>query len=172
MAMKVTKKVRKQIRQQVIQVKRVQTIEDFIVDHVDPVECPVKHHFTENEGDGLNICCREFMVPAGTVLTGTIYKIECFWVMVKGRMRLVEGDHTREIEAPCLLKNVVGIKNCGYAYEDCLFYGFVPNKSNSRDLIEIINGFSLLPAEQIMGMGANKQEDNYKKRLLYNVLNG
>ena len=165
MAMKVTKKVRKQIRQQVIQVKRVQTIEDFIVDHVDPVECPVKHHFTENEGDGLNICCREFMVPAGTVLTGTIYKIECFWVMVKGRMRLVEGDHTREIEAPCLLKNVVGIKNCGYAYEDCLFYGFTPNPNNSRDLEEVLNVFSALDANLIQGMPGNKQQLNYERRL-------
>ena len=149
-----------------IQVKRVQKIEDFLQENVDPVECPVKYHFTENNGDGLDMACREFLVPAGTVLTGTIYKIECFWVMVSGSMRLVEGDHTREIKAPCLLKNVVGQKNCGYAYEDCLFYGFWPNPDNSRDLETILNLFSAIPANEIQGMPGNKQELNYQKRLV------
>jgi hypothetical protein len=171
MSQKVTKKQRKSARQLSIQVKKVQVIEDFIVENIDPVECPVKHQFTDNDGFGLNVSCREFMVPAGTVLTGTIYKIECFWVMIKGRMRLIEGDHTREIEAPCLLKNVVGIKNCGYAYEDCLFYGFTPNPNNSRDLEEVINIFSALDANLIQGMPNNQQQKNYEKRMLEHAIN-
>jgi|APLak6261658528_1056013.scaffolds.fasta_scaffold03374_3 hypothetical protein len=153
-------------RQLAIQIKRVQIMEDFMIDNIDPVECPVNHQFTDNKNTELNTYCREFFVPAGTILTGTIYKIECFWFLVKGRMRLVEGDHTREIEAPCILKNVVGIKNSGYAHEDCLFYGVIPNPKNTRDLHEIVNIFSALPAEQIQGMGGNKQELNYQKRLL------
>lgn len=164
--MKITKKQRKAQKQLSIQVKRVQKIEDFLIDYIDPVECPVNHQFTDNKDDKMNVCCREFMVPAGTILTGTIYKIEVFWFMAKGRMRLVEGDHTREIQAPTLLKNVVGIKNSGYAYEDCLFYGFIPNPTNSRNLIDIINSFSAIPAEQIQGMPDNKQEANYQKRLI------
>jgi hypothetical protein len=165
MSKKVTKKQRKSSRQLSIQVKRVQKIEDYLIDNVDPIECPVKHHFTDNEGTGLNVCCREFLVPKDTILTGTIYKLECFWVMVTGRMRLVEGDHTREIEAPCLLKNVVGTKNSGYAYEDCLFYGFTPNPTNSRDLHEVINTFSAIDANEIQGMPGNRQQLNYQKRL-------
>lgn len=165
MSVKITKKQRKSKRQLSIQVKRVQIIEDNLIEHFDPVECPVVHHFTDNNESGLNTCCREFLVPAGTVLTGTIYKIECFWVMVKGRMRLLEGDHTREIEAPCLLKNVVGTKNSGYAYEDCLFYGITPNPNNSRDLEEVLNIFSAIPANEIQGMSGNKQMLNYQRRL-------
>jgi hypothetical protein len=166
MAKKVLKKDRKKARSLIIQKARVQKIEDFMIEHVDPVECPVKHHFTDNEGTGLNVCCREFMVPKGTILTGTIYKIECFWVMVSGEMRLVEGDHTREIKAPCLLKNIVNTKNSGYAHTDCLFYGFTPNPNNSRDLEEVINIFSAIDAKQIQGMSENKQQLNYEKRLL------
>jgi hypothetical protein len=166
MAKKILKKDRKKARSLIIQKARVQKIEDFMIEHVDPVECPVKHHFTDNEGLGLNVCCREFMVPKGTILTGTIYKIECFWVMVSGEMRLVEGDHTREIKAPCLLKNVVNTKNAGYAHTDCLFYGFTPNPNNSRDLEEVINIFSAIDAKQIQGMSENKQQLNYEKRLL------
>jgi hypothetical protein len=98
--------------------------------------------------------------------TGTIYKMELFWVLVKGKMRMVEGDHTRDIEAPCLLKNVVNTKNAIYAYEDCLFYGFVPNPNNSRDLEEICNIFSATPANQIMGFPGNRQQANYAKRML------
>jgi len=101
MSKKVTKKQRKQLS---IQVKRVQKIEDFLIENTDPVEGPVKNHFTDNDGSGLNIYCREWLLPKGNIFTGTIYKLECFWVMVTGRMRLVEGDHTREIEAPCLLR--------------------------------------------------------------------
>jgi hypothetical protein len=166
--MKITKKQRKAKRSLIIQKARVQRIEDCLVD-MDPAECPVVHHFTDNEGDGLNICCREFSVPKGTVLTGTIYKLQCFWVMVKGTMRLVEGDHTRDIEAPVLLKNVVGTKNAGYAYTDCLFYGFTPNPANSRDLEEVINIFSAIDALEIQGMPMNKQQLNYQKRLGHEV---
>jgi hypothetical protein len=168
--MKITKKERKKERTLIIQKKRVQKIEDYLTENIDPVECPVKHHFTDNEGTGLNVCCREFLVPKGTILTGTIYKLECFWVMVKGRMRLIEGDHYREIEAPILLKNVVNTKNAGYAYEDCLFYGFTPNPNNSRNLEEVINIFSAIDANLIQGMPGNVQQQNYEKRQL--CLNG
>jgi hypothetical protein len=167
--MKITKKQRKTLanhnKQLTIQRKKVQVIEDFITDNVDPVQCPVKHYFTDN-GGGLDVSCREFMVPSGTILTGTIYKIECFWVMVSGKMRLIEGDHTREIESPCLLKNVIGIKNAGYAHTDCLFYGFTPNPKNSRDLYEVLSVFSATDPNLIQGMPGNVQQANFEKRSL------
>jgi hypothetical protein len=170
MSKKVTKKQRKSSRQLSIQVKRVQKIEDYMIDNVDPIECPITHYFTNNEGFGLNVCCREFELPKDTVFTGTLYKLECFWVMVKGKMRLVEGDHTRDVEAPCLLKNVVGTKNSGYAYEDCLFYGFTPNPNNSRDLHEVINTFSATDADEIQLMPGNRQQLNYQKRLEHETI--
>jgi hypothetical protein len=170
--MKITKKQEKALRnidrdqrQLTIQRSRVQAIEDFIIDNVEPVDCPTKHYFTDNPDSRLNAYCREFFVPSGTIVTGTIYKIECFWFLVRGRMRLIEGDHTREIEAPCMLKNVVGIKNCGYAHTDCLFYGVIPNPDNTRNLVDICNSFSVLPAEEIMDMGGNKQQLKHKERL-------
>lgn len=167
--MKTTKKQRKAQRQLIIQKNSVTRIEDYLINNVDPVECPVVHHFTNNEGRNLNICCREFHVPAGTVLTGVIYKLECFWLLVKGRMRLIEGDHTRDIKAVTLLKNVVGTKNAGYAYEDCLFYGFTPNPNNSRDLEEVINIFSATPACEVQGFPGNKQQLNYQRRLGHEI---
>ena len=169
MSLKVTKKERKAKRSLIIQKQRVTKIENYLMENTEQVECPVNHYFTDNEGDGLNICCREFSLPADTIATGTIYKLECFWVMIKGRARLVEGDHTRDIEAPCLLKNVVNTKNAVYAYEDCLFYGFTPNPNNSRNLEEVVNLFSAIPANEVMGFPGNKQKLICDKRMLENA---
>ena len=163
--MKLTRKEKKAKRSLAIQGKRVQSLEDFMVSHVDPVICPSEFFFTDNKEKGLNIACKSFFVPKGTVVTGVIYKIEVFWVMVLGKMRIIEGDHERDIEAPQLLKNLPDIKNGGYAYEDCLFYGFTPNPQNSRDLEEIINIFSKTPANEVQGFSGNKQMKNYQARL-------
>lgn len=164
--MKITKKERKKNRQLTIQRHRAQKIEDYLINYVDPVECPVVHHFTDNEQTELNTYCREFFIPAGVVLTGLIYKLEVFWVLVTGSLRMLEGDHVKDVYAPCLLRNVVGTKNGIYAYEDCLIYGFIPNTKNSRDLEEVINIFSATPAKEVQGMSANKQQLSYEKRLL------
>lgn len=164
MSIKLTKKYRKNQRQLTIQRSKAQRLEDCLV-NIDPVECPVVHHFTNNEQDELNTYCREFHMPKGTVLTGLVYKIEVFWVMVKGRMRMLEGDHSIDVEAPCLLKNSVGTKNALYAYDDCLFYGIVPNPTNTRNLEDAINMFSATPACEVQGMPMNKQQLNYQKRL-------
>jgi hypothetical protein len=164
--MKITKKQRKVCRKLTIQASRVQKIEDFLIENADPVECPVNHYFTESNGNGLDMVCREYFMPAGTLITGTLYKIELFLVMVSGSMRMVEGDHTRDVVAPALLKNKVGQKNSWYAFEDCLIYGFWPNPDNSRDLDTVLNLFSSVPANELQGMPANKQQLNYQQRLL------
>jgi hypothetical protein len=161
---KVLKKERKQRRQLEIQRRTVQRLENLMIECVDPVICPVKHHFTKNKEPGLNTYCREFFAPAGTVITGTVYKIETFWVLATGKMRLVEGDHTKEIEGPCLMKNAVGVKNAGYAHTDCLLYGITPNPSGGDSVEDAINVFSVLDAKKIQGMGENEQELNFAKR--------
>lgn len=164
MAQKITKKQQKAKRSIIVQKSRVQKIEDVLV-NVDPLILPIAHHFTDNDQQDMNVCCRDFFMPANTLLTGTIYKIEMFMVLVQGKMRVVEGDHYRDIEAPCLMKNVVGQKNSWVAFEDCRIYGFIPNPDNTRAIHEIVNIFSELPAEEIQGMGANKQEMNHQKRI-------
>lgn len=170
MSQKIAKKDRVRIdranRQLEIQKRRVTKLEDFLSENSDPVTCPISHHFTDNEQPELNSYCREMIFPAHHVLTGTIYKIECFMFLVKGSMRIVEGDHVRDIYAPCMIKNSVGTKNSWYSYEDCHLFGVTPNPTNSRDLHEVINTYSAIPAEEIQGMGANKQELNYKTRLV------
>jgi len=147
-----------------VQRERVQRLEDYIVENIDPVTCPTEHYFTDNE-PGLNVCLRSFFLPAGVVITGTIYKIEVFWILVSGRIRIVEGDHTRDLEPGAIVKNLVGIKNSWYAYEDSMIYGFVPNPTNTRSITDIINTFSEIDASEIQGMGANRQEINYQKRI-------
>jgi hypothetical protein len=154
-----TRKVRKAQHDLIIQKAIVQKIEDFLINYVDPVECPVKHHFTDG------ICCREFFMTAGTLLTGTIYKIELLMVLAKGSLRIVEGNHTRDLTAPCLMKNSVGQKNSWFAFEDTLIYGFIPNPDNLHNIGDIINIFSAIDAREIQNMGNNKQQINYQKRL-------
>jgi hypothetical protein len=104
-------------------------------------------------------------MPAGTAATGLLYKIECFWFLVSGKLRIIEGDSYKDVEAPYMFKNVVGIKNAVYSYTDCHFYGVTPNPTNTRDMIEVINTYSSTPAKQVQNMGENKQQLNFQKRL-------
>ena len=161
--MKVTKRKRKEQRRISIQASRVQQLEDAVLD-MPPVKFPVKSHFTNNN-DGMDIYCREFFVPAGSVLTGIVYKIEAFMVLAKGKMRIIDGNGYKDIEAPCLLKNKVGTKNGAYAYEDCTFFSFTPNPNNERDLIKILSICSATDPKKIQGMGENEQELRHKRRL-------
>ena len=140
-----------------VQRRKVQIIEDKLTADCDQTDCPTIHHFTDNPQTEYNTYCREFHVPAGTMLTGVTYNSEVFWVLAQGSMRLIEGDGYRDIHAPCLLKNVVGIKNCGYAYSDCLFFGFLPNLTNSRDIADLGASITDTPADQLLGMPNNKQ---------------
>lgn len=158
LAKKARIKHEREARQLSIQVKRVQSLENSMIG-LDPVQCPVQHHFADG------VYCRELHFPAGLVLTGVIYKIETFIFLVKGRLRVVEGDHTRDIEAPAMLKNRAGTKNAWYAYEDCLLYSVTPNPTNSRDLHEVMSVYSETDPAEVQGMGKNKQELNYQKRL-------
>jgi hypothetical protein len=155
--MKVTKKERKAKRQLAVQRNRVTALERCLM-ALPPIECPVRHHFTDNGSDGMDLYCREFFVPAGVALTGVIYKIEAFLVLAKGKMRFIVGDGHRDYEAPCLLKNVPGTKNGAYAFEDCLFYSFSPNPGNSRDLVEAVGVFSATDPNEVQGMGNNRQQ--------------
>ncbi len=148
--MKITKKERKQSRSLAIQKKRVVKLESFIEQNMPVQICPVNHYFADG------VCCREFFMKAGTVLTGVEYKKSIFWILMTGSLRLVEGDHTRDIKAGQLMKNMVGTKNAWYAYEDCLIYGFIPTESTN--IYDIMNSISAEPAETIQGMGKNKQE--------------
>lgn len=147
-----------------VQRDRVQRLEDFIIDNMEPVICPVEHFFTDNS-PGLNVCLRSFFLPKDVVITGTSYKIEVFWILVSGRIRIIEGDHVRDLEPGAIVKNLVGAKNSWYGYEDSMIYGFVPNPKNTRDITEIINTFSDIDASEIQGMGSNRQELNHQKRI-------
>ena len=152
-----------------IQRRRVQNLEDYLAEHVDAVELPANHYFTNN-GNSLDVCCREFFMPKGIVITGTLYKQELFLVLAKGKMLVIEGDHSIEVQAPLLIKNLNGTKNSWYSLEDVLIYGFIPNPTNSRNLHDIINPFGV--AAEIQGMGENKQQINTRKRRLEHEIRG
>ena len=133
-----------------IQKSRVTALEDFITENLPPLICPVEHQFADG------VCCRIFFMPKDTVLTGVEYKKEIFWLLARGSLRISEGDHTRDLTAPHLMKNQVGTKNAWYSYDDCIIYGFIP--TNSTNVLDILNSISVEPAEEIQGMGANKQQ--------------
>ena len=155
--MKITKKQKKIQRSLLIQKRRVKGLESYIEENLEPKICPVNHFFADG------VCCREFFMEAGTVITGVEYKKEIFWILAKGRLRLVEGDHERDIEQGQLMKNRVGTKNAWYSFEDCLIYGFIP--TDSKNVLEIMQSVSAEPAETIQGMGANRQELNFNKAI-------
>ena len=157
---KITKKQQKTLKNHnralTVQRKKGDKLERFLIDNVKPETCPVEHFFTDNN-NGLDIMARAFTIPAGIVITGALYSIECFWLLARGRLRIVEGDLTRDIEAGELLKNSVGTKNSMYAYEDSILYGFVPNPTNSRKLENIVKKVIKQPYNELLGEPANKQ---------------
>ena len=162
--MKITKKQKKTLadhnRSLTAQRKKVEKLENYMIENVKPANCPVEHYFTNN-GSGNDVMCRMFSMAAGIVITGTVYKLECFWILAKGRLRIAEGDSYRDVNQGELIKNHVGTKNSMYAYEDSILYGFVPNPKNSRELKTIVDSISEIPHDELLGMINNKQAQQW-----------
>lgn len=101
-----------------------------------PEICKVNHHFAPG------IYCREFYMRKGAVITGILYKKEIMYYLVKGKVRVIDGNKHRDIEAPMLCRNLPGQKNGWCALKDSLLVGFIPNPNDYEDITEIMKPFS------------------------------
>ena len=76
------------------------------------LEMETRHYFA----DGMY--CRELFIPAGSVLVGKVHKTEHFFLLTKGRLRVVSEFGEHELEAPAVLVSPPGIKRAGFAISD------------------------------------------------------
>jgi len=92
------------------------------------VETPMKHYFSPG------LYAREMFIPAGTVLTGAVHKLEHLALFVgditvwtEGGMARLTGHHTF-VSKP-------GAKRVGFAHADTWCTGFFP--TDKTDILEI-----------------------------------
>jgi len=80
------------------------------------VELPLVHKFA----DGMY--AREMSIPKGTILTGSVHKYDCFFMVTKGDITVVSSDGSgpKRLKAPFICESKAGVKRCGYAHEDTL----------------------------------------------------
>jgi hypothetical protein len=113
----------------------VDEIEKGIFEGGQPVEMPVKHHFTPG------MYCREIFIPAGTVLTSKIHKTEHPFVVSLGRINVIMEDNgVEEIVAPHFGITKPNTRRVLYAVEDTVWTTFhttnVVPADNSKEEIE------------------------------------
>lgn len=93
------------------------------------VECPVAHHF----GPGVYI--REVSFPADTIVIGHRHKGSCLNMLVKGKMRIIEGGSARVIEAPLIFTTGPGRK-VAHVLEDAVFQNIFATEETDVDVLE------------------------------------
>lgn len=95
-----------------------------------PVECPVKHHFS----DGLY--AREMFIPKGTVVTGKIHKYTNLNIMSKGKLSIRTETGVVTVEAPFTVVSPPGTKRIAYAHEDTVWTTIHATNEKDVDAIE------------------------------------
>lgn len=64
---------------------------------------------------------REFFLPKGSVVTGEIHKSSCINILLQGKIKLVQSDGDKIVEAPHIYVAPPGEKKAAYALEDSIF---------------------------------------------------
>lgn len=94
------------------------------------IQLQTNHYFA----DGMY--AREVARPAGAVIVGKVHKKEHFYVVTKGRVRVVMDDVARDYEAPAVIVSKPGTKRAVYALEDSVCMTIHRTKKRNLDKIE------------------------------------
>lgn len=113
------------------------------------VHCPVTHFTAPGQ------IARRMEIPAGTVITGAVHKVEHLIVVAKGRLRIVTEDGTRDVSAGDVLTCKPGMKNAVTALEDSTWVNvFATDETDPEKLVELVTESK---AEDLLGHPKNKQ---------------
>jgi hypothetical protein len=115
------------------------------------VDCPVREYHVPG------LYAREMTIPAGTGITGAVHKVENIAVLSAGRLVLATDDGPLEICAPCTLIVKPGQKNAAAALETSVWTNFLPNPTNERDPVKLVELFTESKASDLIGGPTNKQ---------------
>lgn len=67
------------------------------------------------------VYARELHIPAGTLLTGEIHKLENLNILSKGDISVLTENGVIRIEAPFTIVSPSGTKRIAYAHTDCIW---------------------------------------------------
>ena len=106
-------------------------VESAIVEKLDPVDCPVKHHFTPK------LYCREIHIPAGTLLTSKIHKTEHPYIISQGAITVwTQEQGVVTLQAPHHGITKPGTKRLLYANTDTVWTTMHVSDKTNVDEIE------------------------------------
>lgn len=113
------------------------------------VDCPVAHF------NAPGMLARRMEIPAGTVVTGAVHKVEHLVIIAKGRLRIVTEDGTRDVVAGEVITCKPGMKNAVTALEDSAWVNvFATDETDPDKLVELMTESK---AEDLLGRPKNKQ---------------
>lgn len=75
-------------------------------------ELVTRHYFA----DGMY--CRELEQPAGCLIVGKVHKVEHFFILAKGSLRVTTDNGVVDLIAPAVIVSSPGTKRAGLALED------------------------------------------------------
>lgn len=79
---------------------------------------------------------REMIMPAGTCLVGKLHKKDHFFLLTKGKVRVVNEDGAHDIEAPFVLCSKAGTKRAIFAIVDSVGMNVHRTDLTDVDLVE------------------------------------
>jgi hypothetical protein len=97
---------------------------------LEPVEWETKHQFT------LDAYCREFYVPAGTMIIGKIHHHEHFLFAMAGDILVFSEDGAELVRAPRVMISRVGIQRVGLSLTDTKWAAVFPTIERDIDVLE------------------------------------
>ena len=67
------------------------------------------------------VYARELHIPAGTLLTGEIHRLENFNILSQGEISVLTEDGMKRVNAPFSVVSPPGTKRIAYAHSDCIW---------------------------------------------------
>lgn len=128
--------------------EKVDQLEAAMLD-LPQVHCPVAHF------NAPGMMARRMEIPAGTVVTGAVHKVEHLIIIAKGRLRIVTEDGTRDVAAGDVITCRPGMKNAVTALEDSAWVNvFATDETDPDRLVELVTESK---PEDLLGRSNNKQ---------------
>jgi len=114
-------------------------LEEYIKTELEPAPVEIVHRFAPG------VYTKEMLVPAGVAMTGYIHKTAHISIFLEGRMLVMNGEGSVEIEAPIVELAQPGIKRGGVALTDVRWITVHATDETDIDKLEemlITNDFS------------------------------
>lgn len=109
---------------------QIDRLEQFML-AMPQLDLPTKHHLAGG------LYARELRIPAGSLLTGRVHRMEHINIVSKGRITAWTEDGMRTVSAGEHLVSRPGTKRVGLTHEDTVWTTIHANPNNLTDIAEL-----------------------------------